>query len=531
MKIPITLEILSNKNKLIAILNWNDDKDKEIIKAINKGKSMFSSAQFGISETPHGKLCWALFCVDVYSKLKHKDNRLFFFDLILDLSESEYRDFVNKWFGVLYQQSELNLYLKINGISRTTPVLHQFQIKEWCNLMKKWMLYLESNSINYREATKWIYVNKLNLLKKSIAEKLIAEASIPKNKYDELILLMNHYIGDYGADQKTIKIFTLIANHFKETNKLKLPVALIDNNIIWRKLEINSSKKELTLLNIIVQTAPAYAYLLDGNRWDQIFNSTDILNTRLHELTISSLCDIPNQEAFENCNKILKEAISNREFSINQPTSIVINKQGLEEIIFYPQDKSGLVCLIKFVFSYNAVHIPNSCLVIVGVIDAKSGIIEIKGQYLGFEIEIKILTFLTAVAYRDILVARQVLNKAKYSSTSGIGFRNNLSSIKNHIRYVSRIKYDRNFGSEFANPDNISKVIKDIKPHLRQCHKRRLPTGYQASEKAKQLAQEYEYLLPEGYTFVAETRVGEEENSSLRKEFKSISLMELMFQK
>ena len=53
-------ELRNDKNKEIAILLWNRDKDKEIIRAMNKGKSMFFCARFGIDSTPYGKICWAL---------------------------------------------------------------------------------------------------------------------------------------------------------------------------------------------------------------------------------------------------------------------------------------------------------------------------------------------------------------------------------------------------------------------------------------------------------------------------------------
>ena len=53
MKAAIAPSIVSNKNKDIAILIWNRDKDKEILRAMNKGKSMFSTARFNIHTTPY----------------------------------------------------------------------------------------------------------------------------------------------------------------------------------------------------------------------------------------------------------------------------------------------------------------------------------------------------------------------------------------------------------------------------------------------------------------------------------------------
>ena len=185
-----------------------------------------------------------------------------------------------------------------------------------------------------------------------------------------------------------------------------------------------------------------------------------------------------------------------------------------------------MLCLIKIVIAYLDDNLDNS-LVVVGKIDAKQRSVEIIGDYPDFEPEIKILNFLSAVAYRDILVARKVLRKPNITATSGTGFGKSSSINRHRIQYVSRIKYDRNFDENFGNPDNISRAIASISPHLRQCHKRKLPPGYQASEKAKQLAQEYDFLIPSGYTFVPPTQVGE--SHTLRKQFKSISFLDLMF--
>lgn len=516
MKIKIVPRIISNKNKELAILEYTKINKKEFVELINRWKNPYGSVSFGIENTPYGMICWALFLLDSYHKLKEKNTDLFFFDLIFNVSKEENRDFVQKWLDILHQQKELNLYIQAGAKLGRYRLMNRIEVQKWCKLMDDWMIYSQTHSISYIQATKWLYRNKLNKLKKEITSKLIYKANIPINKFDKLSSLIQKYIEDEAASPIVCDTMHLVKNHFIETKKLALPIARVEDNIIWREFKVNTTS-QLVLLGSLVQRIPAYAYLHNGDRWDLILDDSDQLNHKLYTITVSSLCNIPSQTAFENCPKVLAEAVVNKEFSIHQPTSIIVNKNGLEEIIFYPQDNSGLLYLIKIVLAYFDDN-PNNCLVVVGKIDAKQRSVEITGDYPDFDAEVKILKFLATIAYRDILVARKVLKKPPFSATSGTGF--GKSSINRHcIQYVSRIKYDRNFDENFGSPDKISRAIASISPHLRQCHKRKLPPGYQASEKAKQLAQEYDFLIPSGYTFVPPTHVGE--SHTLRKEFKT----------
>ena len=72
----------------------------------------YGTVSFGIENTPYGMICWALFLLDSYHKLKDKNTNLFFFDLIFFVSKKENYDFVQKWLDILRQQKELNLYLQ-----------------------------------------------------------------------------------------------------------------------------------------------------------------------------------------------------------------------------------------------------------------------------------------------------------------------------------------------------------------------------------------------------------------------------------
>lgn len=526
MKIEIVPQILSNQNKEVAILRCIKSKNQEFSELTDKVKASYNSLNFGMDDTPYGKICWALF--GLHSDYQSSDkNTNTFFSLILDITKEENRVFTQRWLDILSQQNELNLYIQYERLIYRNRLMNQFNLEKWCELMNNWMIYSQTNSISYNQAIKWLYRNKLNKLKRQTISKFIDQNNISINKVDQLSLLIKRYIKVEAPPPIVCDTMHLVQNHFIETKKLELPIARVEDRIIWREFKRNTSNQSF-LLSKLVQKIPAYTYLLNGDRWDKILDDSDRIDRKLSIFTISSLCNIPSQTAFENCPKVLAEAVINREFSIHQPTSIIVNKDGLEEIIFYPQDNSGLLCLIKIVVGYSDDNL-NNFVVIVGKVNAKQRSVEMIGDYRDSEPEIKILKFLVAIAYRDLLVARKVLRKPPKSPTSGTGFGKSSLIKKHRIQYVSRIKYDREFDNNFANPDNISKAIARISPHLRQCHKRKLPPGYKISEKAKQLAEEYDYLIPSGYTFVPPTQVGE--SYILRKQFKSISFLDLMFSK
>ena len=329
MKIKIVPKIISNENKQLAILAYTKIKKREFLELTNKWKNPYGTVSFGIENTPYGMICWALFLLDSYHKLKDKNTNLFFFDLIFNVSKKENRDFVQKWLDILRQQKELNLYLQSGANLHRYRLMSKIEVQKWCKLMNDWIIYSQTHSISYIQATKWLYKNKLNKLKKEIKLKLTHKANIPINKFDKLSSLIQKYIEDEASKPIVCDTMHLVKNHFIETKKLELPIARVEDNIIWREFKVNT-KSQLVLLASLVQNIPAYAYLLNGDRWDKILDDSDELNHKLYTITISSLCNIPSRTAFENYPKVLAEAVVNREFSIHQPTSIIVNKNGLE---------------------------------------------------------------------------------------------------------------------------------------------------------------------------------------------------------
>lgn len=158
--------------------------------------------------------------------------------------------------------------------------------------------------------------------------------------------------------------------------------------------------------------------------------------------------------------------------------------------------------------------------------------VDIIGNYF-LEAELQILKFLAVIGYRDLLICRHILSTPttrRQPNTSGKGF--NKTEHKPSTLLLPRIKYthdstDKKFSPSFADPSQIEEYISKVKPHLRRCHSRHLPDGMCKSESAMALAAEYEYILPEGYTFVSPAYIGGDKDAmeQVREEFKSISLL------
>lgn len=73
------------------------------------------------------------------------------------------------------------------------------------------------------------------------------------------------------------------------------------------------------------------------------------------------------------------------------------------------------------------------------------------------------------------------------------------------------------------------KGLKRFHTYLRGCHLRRLHEGWQASEKQINIAEQYQFLVPDGYTFVSPALVAGEGDLRVRDEFLSISLLGVLF--
>lgn len=548
MKPSIVPAIIAHENKRVAILNWENNRDQQIIKGMQKGYQIFSHAQFDIADTPHGKMFWNIFFIDLYKNLRDNDKRLFYFDLMFTPNQVV-EPFFTEWFDLIHAQGQLNLYVTIDGIQRHHPMLRSNQIPQWYEAVKSWCEYTKFNSLDHTKAHFWLYKYKLGAILQNTEIDLKSHSNLHKKPIDALTSTFNEWMETRNFDdnekQKYQYTLSMFVDRYKSTKSIQLPVAKIDNEIKWQSISIPPViKNEWQFL--IARLLPNYTNLLNGLDWSIALEPDEIVAQAIHELTISSLSKVPSSQVYNGLNSIIQSGIDDHEYTIDRPSSIIIDKQGLKEIIYYPIDNLGLTCLVKFVLGRGSEGTYN--LVMLGYIDSQQGTIEIVGDYDNkVGLELQILKFLATIGYRDLLICRNILtvSTSKKSTSPGIGFNATKPKHSPKFEVLPRIKYiidshnNRQFSPTFANPDAISlrdadaiaDYITKIKPHLRRYHKRRLPQGMNPSDTALSLAEQYNCTLPQGYTFVSPTCIGDSDAIKVRAEFKSISLLQAIVNK
>ena len=221
-----------------------------------------------------------------------------------------------------------------------------------------------------------------------------------------------------------------------------------------------------------------------------------------------------------------------QQYSIESRSIIEVNKNGCIEIEYLPLSRNGLESLFKVVIHRN--NDCNQCLI--GEINAVDGYIDFVGSPVDESTEdyLKLLLFIVAIAFRDLIVARQRLKRKNIHR----GFKKQIRKSKDYkpqpdstpLRYIPRIK--GNIDNNFASPKRLVERLKEIAPYTRIAHLRGLPSGHESSENARQLANDYGWTLPEGKTFVKKSEINREEGADpevIRSRFRSISLLEILF--
>lgn len=268
--------------------------------------------------------------------------------------------------------------------------------------------------------------------------------------------------------------------------------------------------------------AGTFRYLL-LQEWGGLLGEKDYPAMGYQVLEVRTIGQVPNRSQFKEVARILTLAALERQYGISCLSIIKVAKDGCHEIAFLPQDAVGNRCLFKITFQER----PKNNLCLFGEIDAPRGHIRLIGPPIPPEAQanLQLLMFLVSVAYRDLLVARERL---------GTSVARNRASTKqpssHSVRYLPRFKglIDENL----AEPGRFLETLRQVCPHLRIAHLRKLPEGHQASDKQRQLAEDYGWLLPDGSTFVRETEIAGgslAEPDEVRKHFRSLSLLEILF--
>ena len=566
--LAIRNDIIKTANGDYAVLYWKKDINKKIQIALNQDEPLASRFDIGITTTPYGTLVWLLVAVDREEDFCHNADNLFWFNFIINPGTKNSLD--QQWLKILRHQSQLDLVILHDNNLHFCCIVKQPRLAQYVMAVEKCISSWKKNN-NYQQAVTYVQSNIIRKIQRNAIENLktkysnsdaehllvlrfIQEAHelLPPKLYqllkasgpmgEELQMWRQKVTGQLS--QRSISLMlassshNLVENlarnwlfaqmcleHSKEqqrgNNELQIAVGVSDSGKwTWMNLpHISTSPVMLYSLSEV------YRHLLNRN-WKPVLQSNDAVIASIDLPLIGYIGKVPNRPAFNSVSKILQDAVLSRQFGFVQPTAILIGKIGLEEIEYWPLGEAGLKCLFKITLLKSSSS-PNS--VLLGQIDALKGTIEAIGT--APSAAVKLLLFLAAIAYRDILVARDVVAVAPTAyNRSGKLEKIRAKDRKKQVKLVARIKYTKaQIDSSFADPHKVAASLKRFHSYLRSCHLRRLRDGWSASQRQVCLAQEYQYLLPEGYTFVRPASVTGTSDRALRDEFKSISLMNILF--
>jgi hypothetical protein len=209
--------------------------------------------------------------------------------------------------------------------------------------------------------------------------------------------------------------------------------------------------------------------------------------------------------------------------------TVIINKSGCHSISFIPNCNVEGEFLFRVIISEEGGY-SSALFGRLNPLNKKITWVSYPAKNPESEKYLSLLLFLVAIAYRDIVVARDRLEKIKNKSQGKSTAMKERNSIDPGIVLIPRFKSGK-IDQNFADPDKFIKSVSKIMPHIRSCHIRELPVGHRASYSQTEKAAVLGLFLPEGYTFVSSAIVGSDkmEQTDLRQEFRSLSLLQILF--
>ncbi len=153
--------------------------------------------------------------------------------------------------------------------------------------------------------------------------------------------------------------------------------------------------------------AKVYCYLL-RHTWTKLLASNDIVIGETALLKFSNFGVVPQRKQFDEVTRILQLAALEKQFDIEKRISIEVGKVGCQEIEFLPL-QTDLKCLFKVVTHKH----PQENLCLAGELDALKGSIAFAGtpQEESVQGHLRLLLFIVALAYKDLIVARDYISK------------------------------------------------------------------------------------------------------------------------
>lgn len=558
--------VANTSNGKYAYLHWVQNVDSEIVACLQRKEPLFNTTYCGKQNTPTGDLAWLLALVDTMGNINSSTSNLFWFDFIVNPSKIE--PIAQEFIDLLHTQNKLEIAIPYDDKSvHFHTLIKGEQFKQYVQALAQccasWNTFCD-----YRLAVAYLQGFVFPKLQQKAIESLAHNFDREPDLLRRLCFVfqqeaiaelpLDHHLRSFclEAEVDDVANYLLDWSSSLTSNEKQLCLLLgsqdtdkaenLRRNWLFAKLCCARSPKGLQVcvgvdaagrwlwadlpftnqpsIELLYAISRNYRYLLTHN-WKNLLASNEALLASINLAHISCLGQVPNRKAYESLPKILQGAAIDRSFGIVQRTAILINKTGLEEIEFLPLGNAGLQCLFKIKVAY---HNPQD-YVILGRIDAPAGKISAVG--IEESLEVKLLLFLVAITYRDLLVARKVVCPPEYQT--GRERKDGKTRAKDRyqtIKLIPRIKYQSaQIDESFASPDRLVKGLKQFHTYLRGCHLRRLHEGWQASEKQISIAEQYQFLVPDGYTFVSPALVVGEGNLRERDEFRSISLLQILF--
>jgi len=554
----------------VALLTWHGGIDAQILSAIHRQSDLVHYSAIGYTNTNFGGLAWAFFFVDTKANFSNPQADLFYFDLIVSPPELKTDTTLKRWLQCFRVQDPLSLSIPYSSAqSRITTLLRRQQLQEYISHLERaiaqwqptnnYTLAVQSFSLESSQKQGLDYIgtayrsqNPAQRLLIDFAQSCINEltpehqlhsfASEDKLRSLEQFLkrqleqmppvgnALNQYLSTVSDDaaDNLIRDYAFAKNCLSPEGRSApmIAVGLTDTNKWrWRKIPFEGDVDALWFYS------RAYRCLLSERQWWELVEHMDVPVPALNLLSIRNLGTVPDRKQFQETSKVLRLAILQKQYGISARSTIVVGKKGLDSISFFPLDQESRYCLFKVVLEPNNRQGYNLCLF--GRLDAAKGTIKPVGiaESIQTQKPLRLLLFLVAVAYRDLIVTREQLEIE--NSTNKQNKKAPKHSRSNGIPLLARLKRSsKNLDEQFADSQRFLEEIKKIAPRLRVEHLRELPSGSKASQKQRELAESYGFLLPEGFTFVSPSLVGDKEGSDaseVYKQFRSLSILQMLF--
>ena len=562
--------IYTNKNVRIPILFWKEIEDKTIRGAVQEQKSLCYKSIFGLNSTPYGHVPWLL--MTFYLREQLEDSQPIYW-LSLCISPRDLTKSLAEWHTLLQSQTVLFIIINRGNSFLNFPLLTQPQLAKFVSVLDC-AVSLWKDGDNFQQAASYQYPQLVRqkesleqfirseddssqghevLLLRSVTRTAIAHLKPEDPLYqaalkNELSVLkaylqrwakqiplqsLNSFLATPGFDtaENICRDWLFAHECIEQSRQLSKHLIYIAMGISdigsWC---LRSLPNHRLYGDEILSYAKTYRYLL-RQRWTNLLTSNDMIIGLADLLKLYNLGIVPQRKQFDEVTRILQIAALEKQFSIAGHTIIEIGKDGCQEIEFLPI-QGDFQCLFKVTLSKQDQG--NLCLL--GELDALKGSIAFAGPPPDQSVQghLRLLLFLVTLAYRDLLVAAERIGRVCPSSNSASKHRNQGRKTNKFNQVPNRLipRFKNQIDKKFAEPSQFIRQLHKISPHIRVAHVRQLPESHKASEKQKQLAQEYGWILPEGYTFVKITQVNVLEVADfndVKIRFRSLSLLEIFF--